>query len=149
MTHLLPPRLLKALAGSVALAAIGLAGCEQKTEAPAPGAPSPVATAPATTPDAEYRSRIAGLTHEELLTDSRRIRVPTLVVRGAMSDVLSDEGVRELLETIPGAEAAIVDRAGHQVAGDRNDAFLVAIEPFLARRYPATPAEGSPTAPVG
>lgn len=41
MTHLLPPRLLKVLAGSVALAAIGLAGCEQKTEAPAPGAPSP------------------------------------------------------------------------------------------------------------
>jgi non-heme chloroperoxidase len=89
-----------------------------------------------------YRSRIMGLTHEELLADARRVRCPTLVVRGAMSDVLSDEGVRELLETIPHAEAATVARAGHQVAGDRNDAFLVAVKPFLARWYPA---EGAAT----
>ena len=54
-----------------------------------------------------------------------------------MSDVLSDEGVRELLETIPHAEAATVERAGHQVAGDRNDAFLVAITPFLRRSVSA------------
>jgi pimeloyl-ACP methyl ester carboxylesterase len=85
----------------------------------------------------EYRSRIMGITHEELLADARRVRCPTLVVRGAMSDVLSEEGVRELLETIPHAEAATVDRAGHQVAGDRNDAFLVAVQPFLERSYPA------------
>lgn len=84
----------------------------------------------------EYKSRIMGLTHEELLADAAKIQCPTLVVRGAMSDVLSDEGVRELQETIPHAEAAVVDRAGHQVAGDRNDAFLVAITPFLARWYP-------------
>jgi pimeloyl-ACP methyl ester carboxylesterase len=91
---------------------------------------------PAPTPESQYRSRIGGLTHEELLEDARKIAVPTLVVRGAMSDVLSDEGVRELQEAIPHAEAAIVDRAGHQVAGDRNDAFLVAVAPFLERRYP-------------
>jgi pimeloyl-ACP methyl ester carboxylesterase len=84
----------------------------------------------------EYRSRIMGVTHEELLADARKVRCPTLVVRGAMSDVLSDDGVQELLETIPHAEAALVDHAGHQVAGDRNDAFLVALTPFLARRYP-------------
>jgi pimeloyl-ACP methyl ester carboxylesterase len=87
--------------------------------------------------DGQYRSRIMGVTHEELIADARTVRCPTLVVRGAMSDVLSDEGVRELLETIPHAEAATVDRAGHQVAGDRNDAFLVAVTPFLRRAYPA------------
>lgn len=91
----------------------------------------------------EYQSRIGGLTHEELLADARRVRCPTLVVRGAMSDVLSEEGVRELLETIPHAEAATVERAGHQVAGDRNDAFLVAVTPFLKRWYPVQ-AEAAP-----
>ena len=85
----------------------------------------------------EYRSRIMGVTHEELLADARKVRCPTLVVRGATSDVLSADGVRELRETIPHAEAAVVDKAGHQVAGDRNDAFLVAVTPFLAKRYPA------------
>ena len=82
------------------------------------------------------RTRIAGLTHAELLDDARRISCPTLVVRGAMSDVLSEEGVAELLAIIPGSESALVEKAGHQVAGDRNDAFLTAITPFLARRYP-------------
>jgi non-heme chloroperoxidase len=91
---------------------------------------------PAPTPVAQYRSRIGGLTHEELLDDARRVACPTLVVRGAMSDVLSDEGVKELLGAIPHAESATVERAGHQVAGDRNDAFLVAVTPFLERRYP-------------
>ena len=31
-----------------------------------------------------------------------------------------------------------IERAGHQVAGDRNDAFLVAVTPFLERRYPVS-----------
>lgn len=92
--------------------------------------------------DGVYRSRIMGLTHEELIAAARTVRCPTLVVRGAMSDVLSDEGVQELLETIPHAEAATVDRAGHQVAGDRNDAFLVALTPFLGRAYPPGRAAG-------
>jgi len=92
--------------------------------------------------DGVYRSRIMGLTHAELLAAAATVRCPTLVVRGAMSDVLSDEGVRELLATIPHAEAATVERAGHQVAGDRNDAFLVALTPFLRRAYPPSPATG-------
>lgn len=97
---------------------------------------------PVTETGGEYRSRIAGLTHEELVAEARKVACPTLVVRGAMSDVLSEDGVRELLETIPHAEAATVERAGHQVAGDRNDAFLVAVTPFLRRWYPAV-ADGA------
>jgi non-heme chloroperoxidase len=98
----------------------------------------------ADTEDGQYRSRIMGLTHEELIAAALKVHVPTLVVRGATSDVLSEDGVRELLETIPHAEAATVERAGHQVAGDRNDAFLVAITPFLARSYPPRPAHAEP-----
>lgn len=91
---------------------------------------------PAREGDEPYRSRIGGLTPEELTADAHRIACPTLVVRGATSDVLSEDGVRELRAAIPHAEAAVVERAGHQVAGDRNDAFLVAVTPFLERSYP-------------
>ena len=95
-------------------------------------------------PEGQYRSRIMGLSHEALIEAARTVQCPTLVVRGAASDVLSEDGVRELLETIPHAEAATVERAGHQVAGDRNDAFLVAITPFLARAYPVRPSHAEP-----
>jgi hypothetical protein len=49
MTHISPPRLLKALAAPLALAVLGLAGCQEKTDASAPATTPPVATdAPAT-----------------------------------------------------------------------------------------------------
>jgi pimeloyl-ACP methyl ester carboxylesterase len=48
-----------------------------------------------------------------------------------MSDLLSEEGVRELQELVPHAKVADVAGAGHMVAGDRNDAFNDAIVSFL------------------
>jgi pimeloyl-ACP methyl ester carboxylesterase len=59
--------------------------------------------------------------------------VPTLLVRGRQSDLLSLEGARELLELVPHAEFADVAGAGHMVAGDRNDLFNAAIIEFLDR----------------
>jgi pimeloyl-ACP methyl ester carboxylesterase len=75
---------------------------------------------------------------------ARALRIPTLVVRGRMSDVLSDEGVRELRAMVPHAEYADVAGASHMVAGDDNDAFSAAIVDFLARvdAAPARPAVG-------
>ena len=64
---------------------------------------------------------------------ARALRIPTLVVRGRMSDVLSDDGVRELREMVPHAEYADVAGAAHMVAGDDNDAFSAAVIDFLAR----------------
>lgn len=63
---------------------------------------------------------------------ARNIRVPTLLVRGKASNVVSDEGARRLLDLIPHAQYVDVEGAGHMVAGDRNDAFNEAIEDFLA-----------------
>jgi pimeloyl-ACP methyl ester carboxylesterase len=62
---------------------------------------------------------------------ARAIRVPTLLVRGRMSDLLSEEGARELLDLVPHARFADVAGAGHMVAGDRNDAFNDAVVSFL------------------
>ncbi len=67
---------------------------------------------------------------------ARRIKVPTLLVRGGSSDVVSPEGARALQEQIPHAELADVAQAGHMVAGDRNDIFSEAVVSFLYRHVP-------------
>jgi pimeloyl-ACP methyl ester carboxylesterase len=66
-----------------------------------------------------------------LQSAARGINVPTLLVRGRVSDLLSEEGARELLELVPHARFADVAGAGHMVAGDRNDVFNDAVVTFL------------------
>ena len=61
------------------------------------------------------------------------LRLPTLLVRGRSSDLLSEEGARAFLELVPHARFADVAGAGHMVAGDRNDVFAEAVANFLAR----------------
>ncbi len=51
------------------------------------------------------------------------IHVPTLLVRGLLSDVVTQEGADDLLGSIPGATVVGVAGAAHMIAGDRNDAF--------------------------
>jgi pimeloyl-ACP methyl ester carboxylesterase len=62
---------------------------------------------------------------------ARGLHVPALLVRGRMSDLLSEEGAREFLELVPHARMVDVSGAGHMVAGDRNDAFNDAVVSFL------------------
>jgi len=66
-----------------------------------------------------------------LANAARALAVPTLVVRGRMSDVLSEEVAREFLDLAPHARAVDVSEAGHMVAGDRNDLFTQAVVDFL------------------
>lgn len=70
---------------------------------------------------------------ERRMAAARRIDVPTLLVRGTQSDIVSEEGVRELRELIPHAEVIEIAKAGHMVAGDRNDIFSEAILAFIGR----------------
>ena len=62
---------------------------------------------------------------------ARRLRLPTLIVRGGSSDLLSEEGVAAMLELVPHAKHVDVAGAGHMVAGDRNDRFNRAVVDFL------------------
>ena len=68
---------------------------------------------------------------ERLSKAARNITVPTLLVRGRVSDLLSEEGAQELLQLVPHAEMVDVVGAGHMVAGDRNDLFNDAVVNFL------------------
>ncbi len=71
-----------------------------------------------------------------LLRAAGTLRVPTLLVRGRESDVISLDGVREFRDTVSHAEFVDVSGAGHMVAGDRNDAFTDAVQDFLERHDP-------------
>ena len=64
-------------------------------------------------------------------------RVPTLLVRGMKSDIVTDDGVADLRRRIPALEIADIGGAGHMVAGDKNDEFNAAVIEFLARVMPA------------
>jgi pimeloyl-ACP methyl ester carboxylesterase len=64
-------------------------------------------------------------------------RIPTLLVRGMKSDIVTDDGVADLRRRIPALEVADIGGAGHMVAGDRNDEFNAAVIEFLARVMPA------------
>ena len=75
--------------------------------------------------------------HERLHRAAATLAVPTLLVRGRESDVISVDGVREFQEVVPHAEFVDVSGAGHMVAGDRNDAFTRAVADFLDRAMPA------------
>lgn len=59
--------------------------------------------------------------------------VPTLLVRGRMSDLVSVEAAEEFLQLVPHAEFVDVADAGHMVAGDKNDVFSQAVVEFLTR----------------
>lgn len=77
--------------------------------------------------NAEYEARIRKAVQQ--------IRVPTLLVRGGASDVVSEEGARDFLALVPHGEYVDVSGAGHMVAGDKNDHFTDAVQDFLSRTF--------------
>ncbi len=76
-------------------------------------------------------SRTARHRSDALVDAARSLTVPTLLVRGRQSDLLSEAGAKEFLELVPHARFADVGGAGHMVAGDKNDAFNDAVISFL------------------
>jgi hypothetical protein len=69
---------------------------------------------------------------ERLEAAARALRVPTLLVRGRLSDVVNEDGARAFVAIVPHARYVDVSGAGHMVAGDQNDPFTQAVVSFLA-----------------
>jgi pimeloyl-ACP methyl ester carboxylesterase len=57
---------------------------------------------------------------------------PMLLVRGRLSDLVSQQKADEFLARFPSVDFIDVSGAGHMVAGDRNDIFTSAIVDFLS-----------------
>lgn len=82
---------------------------------------------------------VEGERHQpRLLAAAARIRVPTLLVSGGASDVVSNETIAEFRRLVPHARHVTVPRATHMVAGDDHRQFTRHIRDFLRTLpYPA------------
>jgi pimeloyl-ACP methyl ester carboxylesterase len=79
----------------------------------------------------EGRPKTGPEQERELWTALEAVNCPTLIVRGADSDIVSPETVAEMVRRIPSATATTVANAGHLVPGDNPVGFIQAIERFL------------------
>ena len=64
---------------------------------------------------------------------ARNIHIPTLLVKGGISELVDDAGVEEFRQVLPMGEVVEVAGAGHMVAGDKNNAFDGVVLEFLER----------------
>ena len=69
---------------------------------------------------------------------AKNVTTPTLLIKGAMSNVLTDIETRDFLATIKQAEFVEIKDAAHMVAGDRNDIFASSAIDFLDKNRPNT-----------
>ena len=68
---------------------------------------------------------------QRLIDAARRVRVPTLLISGAQSDIVSDSTIEEFFACVPHAQHVRVEKATHMIVGDRNDAFTDAVRKFV------------------
>ena len=61
----------------------------------------------------------------------RRITAPTLLVRGAESDVLSAEVAKRMIDALPDGRLVEIPGASHTVPADQPEAFARAVRAFL------------------
>jgi len=71
--------------------------------------------------------------HGELEAIARRLVLPVLLVRGKLSDLVTDAEVADFLDMVPHADYVDVADAAHMIAGDKNDVFTDAVVQFLGR----------------
>jgi pimeloyl-ACP methyl ester carboxylesterase len=65
---------------------------------------------------------------------ARGVKIPTLLIRGARSQIVTEAGVREFMELVPHAEYVDIADAHHMVAGDANDQFNDAVFTFVDKQ---------------
>jgi pimeloyl-ACP methyl ester carboxylesterase len=76
---------------------------------------------------------VGSAAHQPRLVDAAsRIRVPTLLVSGVASDVVSRATIDEFLALVPHARHVAVPGATHMIVGDDNAAFTTHVVQFLS-----------------
>jgi len=84
--------------------------------------------------------RRSGVAHTGDLEQAvRDIRVPLHLIRGRMSELVSEDAVAAFRSLAPQAHYTDVAGARHMVAGDRNDVFIEAVVSFLRTIREQTP----------
>ena len=67
----------------------------------------------------------------EIMKEVSHITCPTLVLRGAKSDVLTDESAASFARALPDGRWMRVEDAAHTVQGDNPRGLVEALRPFL------------------
>lgn len=81
--------------------------------------------------EGNWRQVVEGLDH-----DAMSLRCPVLVIRGAVSDVLSQQGAEDVTALIPNARMSVIADAGHLAAGDNPASTTETICSFLHETVP-------------
>jgi pimeloyl-ACP methyl ester carboxylesterase len=63
---------------------------------------------------------------------AKTIECPTLLLRGELSDVVTEKTAQEFIDRLPDGRWRDVSQARHMLAGDANDPFASAVLEFLA-----------------
>ncbi|HKV55554.1 MAG TPA: alpha/beta hydrolase [Candidatus Binataceae bacterium] len=79
----------------------------------------------------EQAAAIATGQRERLASEVSRIACPTLILRGALSEVLSDQGAQKFADSIKNARWARIENAGHNIQGDNPADLLAALRSIL------------------
>lgn len=69
--------------------------------------------------------------HDELELMARRLTLPTMLIRGRLSDLVTQDEVDDFMDMVPHAEYVDVKDAAHMIAGDKNDVFTDSVVQFL------------------
>ncbi len=72
-----------------------------------------------------------GAPSEDLWPQLPKIACPTLIVRGTETDLLSPEVAQQMLDALPNAQLAEVQRAAHMVFEENPDGFMEAVRHYL------------------
>lgn len=67
---------------------------------------------------------------------ARRVATPVVLVKAALSGILSDESVRHFQMLTPHLQVEVAHGVGHMFTGDQNDAFAQRLLRHLAERLP-------------
>jgi pimeloyl-ACP methyl ester carboxylesterase len=95
--------------------------------------------------DHRARPQAAGMTDEQrkaagaaraaqMWADLEAIKIPTLLMRGEISKILSAEAAREVVSRMADCELVVIPGAGHSVQGDNPRDFARALDAFATRR---------------
>jgi pimeloyl-ACP methyl ester carboxylesterase len=68
---------------------------------------------------------------KQILDEVHKISCPTLVMRGARSDVFTDENANKFANALPRGRWLKVENAGHTIQGDNPRGLLDALQPFI------------------
>lgn len=71
----------------------------------------------------------------DMIVAAKSLTIPTLLVRGKSSELVSEENVRDFLELVPHAQHVDVSDASHMVAGDKNDRFTRSVVDFVKSNF--------------